>query len=97
LGAIVFTLSIFLVPETLHYIVLKKEEEARKKSQGSINLVMTSEIPSTEPIEVMLGKPRMQPPWQPLFYLKDPIISYSAWFSGVTVSILYLVVLLYRF
>jgi len=35
----------------------------------------------------------MLPPWQPLLYLKDPLVLYVAWISAISVSILYVTII----
>ena len=82
---VLFILTIVFVPETLHYIVLKEDEKKAAKKKGrteSQSAIIQGNVETVEqePIEVVVGKPKMQPPWQPLFYLRDPMILYCAWF-----------------
>jgi len=99
MAGILIVLTIVFVPETMHYFVLKEDERKRTKDRNrsdsrAVMVVETTETSEKDPIEVVMDKPRMQPPWQPLFYLRDPMVAYCAWFSAVGVSILYVTVII---
>lgn len=95
LAFILFILTVVFVPETLHYIILTNDKKNEEKTRASeVGLKEVTDSTKEEPIEILIPKPTMQPPWQPLLYLRDPMVAYCAWFSGVAVSVLYVTVII---